>query len=392
MASQLGPAPGEDNDDADGGGGGNDGAGSGDDGAEEDAGNDDGNDNGSGENGCGENGSGENGSGENGSGENGNDDDDDDDGSGNDDSDDGADETDGAKFDIGTPDISDNSGDLGNGCDKMDILFVIDNSISMYPRQQALIAAFPTFVETLNAYVNENGETVDYRIGVTTTAVGFTYTAPLGFDLTLDGDDGKLRTTNGQDSATCLTNGRPWVERNDADRDEAFACVAEVGTAGLPIEMPLMAVKMSLEERVEDGTNRDFIREDALLATVILTDEDDCSVNNSLIAPGWALAPCLGDNEPDNIMPVTDTLATLDAAKAGERGLWAAAVLANDADCSWGPGGIIPGDPAARLLSFADEAGSQAVYAPICEDDLAAALEIALASFVDTCDNVVSSQ
>ena len=38
------------------------------------------------------------------------------------------------------------NGNMENGCNKVDILFVIDNSDSMSEEQTALIAAFPSFV------------------------------------------------------------------------------------------------------------------------------------------------------------------------------------------------------------------------------------------------------
>ena len=41
--------------------------------------------------------------------------------------------------------------------------------------------------------------------------------------------------------------------------------------------MPLYAAELALVDRVADGTNAGFRRDDALLAIVILTDEDDCS-------------------------------------------------------------------------------------------------------------------
>ncbi|HTR50102.1 MAG TPA: hypothetical protein VMJ10_05290 [Kofleriaceae bacterium] len=57
---------------------------------------------------------------------------------------------------------------------------------------------------------------------------------------------------------------------------DAFACVAQVGDLGCGFEAPLEAMKRAL-----DGTepqNAGFLRDDAYLAIVILTDEDDASI------------------------------------------------------------------------------------------------------------------
>jgi hypothetical protein len=70
-------------------------------------------------------------------------------------------------------------------------------------------------------------------------------------------------------------------------------------------------------------------------------------------------------------------------ARAELRGL-----LASDSESSIGPGGIIPGKPAARLLKFVEEAGDNAVYAPICEDEFEQALKIALDTFTAACDEL----
>ena len=40
--------------------------------------------------------------------------------------------------------------------------------------------------------------------------------------------------------------------------------------------MAVLAVELALTDRIDDGSNGDFLRDDALLAIVMLTDEDDC--------------------------------------------------------------------------------------------------------------------
>ncbi len=72
----------------------------------------------------------------------------------------------------------------------LDILFLIDNSPSMSPKQKALALAIPQFIQTIDA------TGADYHVGIATSDVG-SYTAPgtpwsmsLGSCNTFEGDDG----------------------------------------------------------------------------------------------------------------------------------------------------------------------------------------------------------
>nr|MBA2538813.1 VWA domain-containing protein [Deltaproteobacteria bacterium] len=54
-------------------------------------------------------------------------------------------------------------------CNKMDIVFVVDDSGSMSEEQSNLASNFPMFAELLSTYVTPEGEPIDYRVAVTTT-------------------------------------------------------------------------------------------------------------------------------------------------------------------------------------------------------------------------------
>lgn len=49
---------------------------------------------------------------------------------------------------------ADGEGDSESGCSKVDFLFVIDDSASMNPNQDALVAAFPGFIDTIQAQLD----------------------------------------------------------------------------------------------------------------------------------------------------------------------------------------------------------------------------------------------
>lgn len=74
--------------------------------------------------------------------------------------------TGGIKLDVGSPGTTGNVTEGNDGCTFVDLLFVIDNSPSMGPYQEALAAAFPGFVD---AMVSNLPSGTDLHVGITTT-------------------------------------------------------------------------------------------------------------------------------------------------------------------------------------------------------------------------------
>jgi hypothetical protein len=266
-------------------------------------------------------------------------------------------------------------------CEKMDILFVIDDSGSMAEEQGNLATNFPAFATLIDQYMTETGSLLDYRIAITTTGRDVT-TEFVGFPLppiTEEGDDGAFRQECGMT--------RRWLQRDDADVSGTFACVANVGTTGPGVEMPLLALEWSLSDRVADGTNAGFLRDDALLAVVVLTDEDDCSreddpITIELDVSNPAAADVCDKTSPE-IIPLDFYLSFLDNLK-GDRGRWAIAVTAGETACMSAFGDAIQAD---RLQDFVTATGDNAVFSSICDGDLATALSEALSTFESACDS-----
>jgi len=281
-----------------------------------------------------------------------------------------------------------------DSCEKMDILFVIDDSGSMSEEQSNLVSNFPRFVEVLDGYTTESGANLDYRLGVTTTGkdittvinvtlLGMTF-PPMTIMET--GPAGRLLS-----DASCGMS-RPWIQRSDADVAGSFSCIAEVGTGGASIEMPLHMWELALTERVADGSNAGFLWEDALLAVVVLTDEDDCSrpedrIEFNLTDPigGGAAAADECDTDAPELLPLDRFFTTFDSVK-GDRGRWAVAVIAGPGPgtCSSSFGDAAEG---VRLKRFVDAAGENAVFSSICDGDLASSLMDALDTFDAACQN-----
>ena len=265
-------------------------------------------------------------------------------------------------------------------CEKMDILFVIDDSGSMSEEQGNLAMNFPDFITLINDYMTEAGDVLDYRVAITTTGrdVKWTIDLGVGFPIPFDesGANGEFLTGSG-----CGYT-KKWLERTDPDVSGAFSCVAAaLGTSGPSYEMPLLATELAFTDRVSDGTNMGFLREDALLAIVILTDEDDCSrEDNDFTATSDSCNPPL----PETV-PLAQYLSFFDTLKS-ERGRWAMAVIAGP-----GPGTCTSGFGEAfeahRLKQFVTDVGETAVFSSICDGDLTASLASALATFEAACDS-----
>jgi len=253
-------------------------------------------------------------------------------------------------------------------CRKMDIVFVVDNSQSMEEEQANLAKNFPEFIKVINEYKTAQGEELDYRVAVTTSDDGV--------------DQGKFRKSRGvlpnlppnDPLLSCNPgpNNNPWLERKDANISEFFSCRAQVGTVGSNIERPLEAAKLAVTARIEDGLNtmgsNSFIREDALLALVILSDEDEGSANGGNVTP----AP----------LKESSTYAgDFDSVKIF-RGRWAAAVIAGDRGCETPLGKAAD---AVRLKQFINATGKNGVFHSICDGDLTEGLKAALKTFSDAC-------
>lgn len=263
-------------------------------------------------------------------------------------------------------------------CRKMDLIFVIDDSGSMEEEQTNLRNNFPMFADLLNAYTISTGETLDYRAAITTTGItanitiqppqipGFPPIPPIASPQT--GLDGKFRQACGMT--------RPWLERTDPSMASTFACAANVGTGGPAIEMPLRASQLASMV----ATNPGFLRNDALLGIVILTDEDDCSRTATTFTTAGDNCATNGDT---GLQMPQEVVQALDQIK-GDRGRWAAAVIAGQTSCTSSFGDAEEG---IRLKQFQQAAGPNVVFGDICGGNLAPALQQALDTFTAACEN-----
>jgi len=208
------------------------------------------------------------------------DDDDDDDGDAGDDDDD---VDDSSKFDLGsTPD----GGELPlpePGCHKIDFLFVVDNSQSMEDDQDNLVANFPAFIEGIESSLEEVD---DFHVGVISSD-GYAFN-PAGCNVL----GGLVSQTGGEASSNAVcgpyADGHNYMTKND-NLQQAFSCAAKLGVGGWPLEQPMAALEAAVRGDVagQGQCNEGFLRSDALLVAVLITDEWDGPGDPELLAsPG----------------------------------------------------------------------------------------------------------
>ena len=130
---------------------------------------------------------------------------------------------------------------------KADILLVIDNSCSMQDKQMALSVNFGSFIKYATT------AQVDYHIGVTSTD---------------DGDFGYLVGDASNPKVLTPTT---------ADVENKFKAKVNLGISGSGTEMSLLPSVMALTAPVITNQNAGFLRNDAVLAVVTVSDADDQS-------------------------------------------------------------------------------------------------------------------
>ena len=166
----------------------------------------------------------------------------------------------------------------------VDILFVVDNSGSMGGEQGTLARSFGSFIQVLE----EQQVGANYRIGVTNTSIGGTLRATscrsrldeFTFEWQFGSVDEVQRGCLDHCQFEPLSLSDPWVEKSSGTTnlppgvtmEGALQCIGPQGVNGSGFEQPLEAIRGALT-----STTNGFIRDDALLAVIFVTDEADCS-------------------------------------------------------------------------------------------------------------------
>jgi hypothetical protein len=195
------------------------------------------------------------------------------------------------------------SGDASGGSGNLDLLFMIDNSSSMIEMQHKLGAEIPAFITALQALPSG---LPSIHIAVVSSDLGAPGDSTSSIMCTLDGDQGIFQRgastgvnntpingdAGGADAGGggvigCpgLNAGQTFVSNVDGvanytgDLSTLVGCMTALGDKGCGFEHQLGSIARALGA---DGTpapaqNAGFLRPDADLAIVVLSNEDDCS-------------------------------------------------------------------------------------------------------------------
>jgi hypothetical protein len=227
----------------------------------------------------------------------------------------------------------------------VDILFVIDDSYSMANEQENLRTQF---ISLMNALGQLEGGLPNVHIGVASTDLGTGTYTELGNCEEFGGDAGILGKVKGVNRAeTCIGPGQRYIvdvepvgctietaadgscATHDCGADhcaavaqeneslslytddqgfprcrnysgtltETFSCLADLGVDGCGFEQQLEAMYKALNIS-DTPENKGFLRDSAFLATILITDEDDCSASQ----PDIIFNPSENENRIDSTL------------------------------------------------------------------------------------------
>jgi hypothetical protein len=189
----------------------------------------------------------------------------------------------------------------------VDILVVVDGNEGSQAAQARLVAGLDSLVTTLESATHP----IDYRIAVTTTAMGSpacdpSLTTPERGELAASSCRARLDEFvdgQGQDHAASCTDrcsyenldflAHRWVERDGeqlelpagVDPAEVVRCLAMRGVTGCAFESPLAAIEAAMLGSATPGhPNEGFFRAEARRVFVVVSDAFDCSWTDAGLA------------------------------------------------------------------------------------------------------------
>ena len=295
----------------------------------------------------------------------------------------------GIKLDVvgDTSDTAATDGMDGDGCQKVDFLFVIDNSGSMLEEQQALAASFPSFINSITSTLDQ---AQDYHIMVIDTDRWVHNQCPLlcGFPplpgLCVGYECGVTQPEQCEDilgagvthpkgadasNMDCnFQNGLRFMTDQEPNLVGAFQCAARVGTGSTDDpERPMEAMVEAFNENGPNlACNFGFLRDDAILVVTFITDENDDS----------------GDGSAGSVD--TWRQALIDAKNGDESSIVMLGLFGDD-DL---PGAICNGgaEVAPRLRQFLDSWGDRGFFGSICSGDYDSFFQEEVDIIDTTCD------
>lgn len=278
--------------------------------------------------------------------------------------------------------IIDTTGGVATQCTEVDFIFIVDNSVSMGDEQEALVAAFPAFMATIEETLEAGSEyhimvldtddwgrcdTANPWDGATPThSTCNAYVEATVFD-ECDGiiGAGVLHPAGeGASDQLCTpASGKRYIEAGEPDLAGTFACMATVGLAGHANERPMDAMVAALDpmNAAVQACNDEFLRDDALLVITFISDDP---------------------NMPDAGTPA-EWYQSVVAAKGGNEE--AVVVL------GLGPGGDDCGAGGEHWLEFVEMWGDHGIHGPVCgtADDYVQFFQNSVATIDQACEDII---
>ena len=165
----------------------------------------------------------------------------------------------------------------------VDLLFLIDDSSSMKLSQDNLRRNFPAFMTALK---NLPGGLPNVHIAIASSDMGAGDGSIGGCDAT--SKNGIFQyAPRGDCAATGLAAGATFISDVNGVRnytgnlEDVFTCMAALGEDGCGFEHQFAAITRALgaDGQAPPVENQGFLRPDAYLAIVMITNEDDCSAS-----------------------------------------------------------------------------------------------------------------
>jgi hypothetical protein len=189
---------------------------------------------------------------------------------------------------------------FSTGALPLDLLFMVDDSSNMNQVQDNLAINFPVFVNILESLPVRP----DLHLAVVTSDMGAgAFTASVPGCMAPDLGNFVSTPRAPADPTACATNrlnsGEHFIidahggtQKNyTGDLAPTFGCLAQVGSSGCGFEHQLAAVRAALGDPMMSlpapAGNANFLRDDAVLGIIWVTNEDDCSAppNSELFDP-----------------------------------------------------------------------------------------------------------
>jgi hypothetical protein len=296
----------------------------------------------------------------------------------------------GPKLDVlGNEETMGTAGDEGdgNGCQKVDFLFIIDNSGSMLEEQDNLASSFPSFINTINSTLDQ---AQDYHIMVLDTdawvyaqcpllcafpllpgiCVGYEcgVTQPEQCENILGAGVTHPKGANASNMDCNFSNGLRFMTDAEPNLVQAFQCAARVGTDSTDDpERPMEAMVAAVGDAGPAATcNFQFLRDDAILVVTFVTDEDDNA----------------GDGSTGGVDIWRQAL--IDAKNGNEDAIVVLGLFGDDDQ----PNAICNGgaETSPRLRDFLDSWGPKGLFGSICAPDYDDFFQSAVDLIDTTCD------